>query len=180
MEQPIDSSYRFIPLTRGQWAIVDTCDYDYLMQWKWCAQWNPKNRSYYAIRNSKLVNRKRTLIWMHRVILGLEGGDPLEGDHALHNTLDNRRFVDGKENLRIASDLDQGKNHLMREDNTSGYTGAFFKKEGVYESYISIDGKRTYLGSRSTARAAHFELYVPAAKIHYGRFARPDLFEKEN
>ena len=37
-----------VPLTQGQFALVDDEDYDYLMQWKWHVQKRP--HTYYACR----------------------------------------------------------------------------------------------------------------------------------
>jgi len=83
-----------IPLTQGQVALVDNTDYDWLNQWKWCAQ---RTRGvFYAVRNSPRKNGKKHQIFMHREILGLRYKDGQEGDHRNHNTLDNQR-----ENLRV-------------------------------------------------------------------------------
>lgn len=39
-----------IPLTQGQFALVDDEDYDWLMQWKWHAFQGPTNKTYYAAK----------------------------------------------------------------------------------------------------------------------------------
>jgi hypothetical protein len=39
---------RRIELTRGMFAVVDSCDYEYLNQWKWQAV--QKRHCYYAVR----------------------------------------------------------------------------------------------------------------------------------
>ena len=45
-----------IPLTQGKEAIVDDCDYDYLMQWKWfCVK---QRGNYYAVRQQYLGNQQ--------------------------------------------------------------------------------------------------------------------------
>ncbi len=100
--------YRLIPLTKGQFAKVDTADYDWLMQWKWCATWVQSTNSYYAMRSVRIgprcENKKRPVL-MHRQILGLEPGNPLTGDHIWHDTLDNRRSQ-----LRVATQMENNKN----------------------------------------------------------------------
>lgn len=48
--RPQPDNTRRIPLSQGQFAIVDASNYDWLIQWKWYAQWNPKTRSFYAVR----------------------------------------------------------------------------------------------------------------------------------
>jgi hypothetical protein len=66
--QPQDPSYRLIPLTYGQNTIVDTENYDWLMQWEWEALWDPKTKSYYAVRY-----QRDKIIWMHREIMKRAG-----------------------------------------------------------------------------------------------------------
>src|SRR5208282_311362 len=98
--QPTSPSYREIPLTQGQVALVDIADFEWLNQWKWTAQWSESNQCFYAIRRpGKSADGKRHKIWMHRLILGLMLRDEREGDHIkTGKTLDNRRA-----NLRIAN-----------------------------------------------------------------------------
>ena len=82
---------RFVELTQGQRAIVDECDYQEVIQsGPWCAQWNRKIKSFYALR-SVAVNNKKTTEQLHRFLLGLKHGDLSQGHHVNHDTLDNRR-----------------------------------------------------------------------------------------
>lgn len=103
----IDGVYcRLIPLTMGQWAIVNADDYEWLSAYKWFALYAKHTNSYYAARKSLTVNGKRELIRMHRQVLGLEEGNPLEGDHIYpFATTDNRR-----KNLRIVTAAEQHLN----------------------------------------------------------------------
>lgn len=163
-----DCTYRFIPLSRGLYAIVDAKFYAYLSQWKWHARGTDK-QGFYACRGEKLPNGKHLTVLMHREILGLRRGDGLVGDHALHNTLDNRLFVDGRENLRIATPQ---QNVLNRRGfvGECGYRGVH-RYKGSYAAYMTINGKFTRLGVKETATEAFFELWVPAAKANHGKFA---------
>ena len=36
--EPPDESIRYIPLTKGKYAIIDAVDYERVAQYKWCAQ----------------------------------------------------------------------------------------------------------------------------------------------
>lgn len=168
MQTPSEQSYREIPLTDWQVAKVDCNLYEELHAFNWSAQWNKNNRAFYAVRGY----RGRT-IYMHRQILGLEYGDRRSGDHAFHDTLDNRLFVDGRPNLRIANNFQQGYNQGIRRSNTSGYKGVsiFKPKPWLYVAMIRINGRQKNLGYRRTAEAAWRELYVPAALEHHGEFA---------
>lgn len=68
-----------IPLTQGQFVLVDDADYDWLNQWKWnVLKMNGGN--FYAVRSS-LKNGKQYAIYMTRQILGLKYGDSQMGDH---------------------------------------------------------------------------------------------------
>jgi hypothetical protein len=154
-----------IPLTQGQFAIVDDRDYAELSKHKWHAWWSANTGSFYAVG---IVNGKR--IKMHRFILGFAAGDPRRGDHALHKTLDNRRLVGGKRNLKIASRGENAYNARTRCDNTSGFKGVGFHV-GAYRARIRVDGRSLYLGSCKTPAAAH-KLYAAAAKKYHGRFAQ--------
>ena len=100
----IDGVYcRLIPLSRGLWTIVDAADYEWLAAYKWFALFAKHTGAYYAARKE---NGTRELVRMHRQILGLKEGNPLEGDHIYpFNTLDNRR-----KNLRIVTAVEQHLN----------------------------------------------------------------------
>jgi hypothetical protein len=96
----IDGVYcRLIPLTKGQFAIVDAADYEWLSQYRWRAFWDWHTKSYYARTYERGKNHEtRRELRMHRLIVGLEIGDKRLPDHINHETLDNRRL-----NLRIAT-----------------------------------------------------------------------------
>jgi hypothetical protein len=108
---------------------------------------------------------------MQREILGLQYGDPREGDHALHNTLDNRLFVDGKENLRIATRAEQNYNKRKTDRNTSGFKGvSLCKSTGRWRACINIYGKRKHLGYFDTKEESYAAYCKAAIELH-GKFA---------
>lgn len=155
-----EESYRLIPLTQGQFAIVDAADFDWLNQWKWCAMWCPKMNSFYALRRVKNI-----AILMHRLILGLEYGDPREGDHIESGkTLDNRR-----NNLRIATRSQNKCNKRLQRNNTSGYNGVDFQR-GKWRARVKKHGKEIIVGYYPTAEDAHLAR-CEAAKVLHGEFA---------
>ena len=94
-----------IPLTQDKFALVDDEDYEYLMQWKWCAI-RGRHR-WYAMRKSGA----RTLL-MHRVVLDAPRRTPV--DHINADGLDNRKC-----NLRLCT---TGQN-TQRGDFRTGKTG---------------------------------------------------------
>jgi hypothetical protein len=160
-------SYREIPLTKGQVALVDAADYEWLMQWKWFAHWAPVAKKFYAVRNEALGLRKQHIVPMHRQILGLKRGDKMHGDHINMETLDNRRS-----NLRIASGSQNMMNRRLQSNNKSGTKGVYWDSERrKWASVIGIDGKYIRLGRFDHIHEAA-SAYAEAAKKYHGEFAR--------
>jgi hypothetical protein len=160
-----ESEYRTITLTRGQVAIVDSFDYDWLNQWKWFAHYEKKTESFYACR-SVVENKKRGTIWMHRQILGLSALDGKIGDHKnSEKTLDNRR-----ENLRVSTQAQSLMNRRKCKRNRCGAKGVSLNN-GTYLVRIGIGGKTIYIGRRKTINEAEL-LYAEASKKYHGDFGR--------
>ena len=151
-------------------AIVDDEDYARLSAHKWYAHWEPKTGTFYAARNSSRTTGRR-VVWMHREILGLIVDDPCTGDHAFHVTLDNRKFIDGRPNLRIATLSQQQHNHQMQRNNTSGFKGVTFSRnKGKYVARIKMNGAMKHLGYRDTASDAA-DLVIAERKSLHSEFA---------
>ena len=141
-----------IPLTQGQYALVDDKVYVKLSRYKWYALWSKRTQSFYAVRGIRLTNGKLTIERMHRRILGLKYGDKRQGDHINHNTLDNRRF-----NIRIVTHQENQHNRRSK---------GYYKQGRKYHAQIRMDGMQIYLGmfdTRAEARAA----YLKAKRIHH-------------
>ncbi len=143
-----------IQLTQGQVALVDDADYEWLNQWKWFVCWNHHVRSFYAVRNIRLPSGQRTTLKMHRLLLGLERGDPRQCDHINHQTLDNQRG-----NLRIVTNQE---NHFNAH--AKGYY--WNKKMQKYKVQIGLNGDQKYLGYFDDPAEAH-QIYLDAkTKLH--------------
>jgi hypothetical protein len=152
--QPQDASYRFIPLTKNQTAIIDATDFEWLSKFNWCASWNPHLRAFYA--------QKGKGVSMHRFILGCKAGEI--GDHINGNTLDNRR-----ENLRKCTMAESNRNRKLHRRNRSGFKGVSLAN-GKWEAVICIDGTDLRLG-RYTSPQKAARAYDEAAKRYHGVFA---------
>ncbi len=169
MTTPSNPLYREIPLTKGQVAIVDADNYEWLRRYAWSAWWNKGTRSFYARRSGERVNGRNRTVYMHREILGLRHGDIRQGDHVnpgetLRNTNDN---------LRIATHQENQYNRRRNRESISGYKGVYVdhkKKRNKYIAQITINGENVKLGCRSTAEKAHDELYAPKALRVHGKF----------
>lgn len=142
-----------IKLTQEKFAIVDDCDYDYLMQRKWYY------RDGYAVRGGKPV------IYMHRVILERMGFKNFaRSDHTNRNRLDNRRC-----NLRPATDSQSQCNRNKQKNNTSGYIGVYWCR-GKWVAQIKVNKKQIYLG-RYDDKLEAAQVRNKVIKKYHGEFA---------
>ena len=164
-------TFRRIPLTRGQFAIVDVEDYERLSKYKWYAGINTNDRDFYAkrINTSNDTRPKTRFIMMHREILNVPDG--LLVDHINHNTLDNRRA-----NLRPATKQQNSWNQRKKRGNyTSRYKGVHFNKSmNRWGARLVYNGKDIPIGyfddEKSAARA-----YDAKASELFGEFATPNF-----
>ena len=166
-----NNNTKLIPLTQGQFAIVDAEDFDELNKFKWCA--TKEHGTWYAVRFSLSINGKRHKILMHRVILGLEPGDGKEGDHQNHNGLDNRL-----DNLRICTRSQNQHNQKPQKNCTSQYKGVtWHKRAHKWQVEITKNGKKRYLGCFMSEIEAALS-YNKYAQKFYGEFARLNILSK--
>lgn len=158
-----DNEIKRIKLTRGQFALVDDADYDWLNQWKWYAH---KSRGvFYAVRMLSQKCGKHIEIRMHRLILGLEHGDKREGDHRNHNTLDNQQV-----NLRICTHQQNTFNQKSPSSSSQFKGVSWHKAHKKWQAYIKTNGKIKYLGIFKAERDAAL-VYDTAAIREFGEFA---------
>ncbi len=109
----LENTMKKIPLTRGQFALVDDEDFGWLNQWHWCAHRNRNpNGNLYAV--GKLGS-------MHRVIMKAKPKQIL--DHKNRNSLDNRRI-----NLRFCTFSQNHQNKISKRKSTSKYKGVSWFK----------------------------------------------------
>jgi hypothetical protein len=148
-----------IPLSQGVSALVDDCDYEHVMQWKWYYNQG------YAVRTT-YTNGKRTIL-MHRVILERMGFKVFaECDHASRDGVDNRR-----DNLRPATPSQNGCNRSRQSNNTSRHPGVCRKKQSKkWRAYINVDGKQKHLGYFDDIEEAK-RVREEAIKKYHGEFA---------
>ncbi|MFA5783392.1 MAG: AP2 domain-containing protein [Phycisphaerae bacterium] len=148
--------FRRIPLTRGQYVIVEPGDYDWLMQYKWHAS-DGRGGNFYA--------KNRKLQQMHRLIMKPPRDKVV--DHINRNGLDNRRA-----NLRVVTQTQNKWNNGQRVTRySSKYRGvSWHKREKKWTAIISINGRAKSLGyfkdEKEAARA-----FDKAAKELRGEYA---------
>jgi hypothetical protein len=153
-----------IALSQGKFAKVDDDDFERLNAVKWCAKWNPKTISFYAVRTIR-SGEKRSRILMHREILAAAPGQLV--DHRNHKTLDNQ-----KSNLRVCSSSENCQNRLPRITSETGFKGVGRKSRGSTRWYARIraEGRIIHLGYFSTPQEAAM-VYDVAAIRYFGEFA---------
>ena len=151
-----------IKLTQGKFALVSDEDYEYLNQWKWFA--HKGYTTFYAIRHSLTINKKRTLIYMHRVIaerMGIKNPD-----HIDRNGLNNQR-----NNLRDSTRSQNNANRGLNKNNTSGYKGVCWNKQKQkWHARIRVNYKYVQLGLFDNIKDAA-RAYNKAALKYFGEFA---------
>ena len=145
---------RWIPLTKGKFALVDEQDYEPLSKYFWCYT----RQGYAEATQRKLYDINRI---MHR---NMFPPTELEVDHINGDKLDNRRA-----NLRLATREQNSKN--LRPQKGRKYKGVYYRKKfDNWVASISLDKKLIYLGVFNTDDDAA-RAYNEAAKRMHGEFA---------
>ena len=158
--------YGLIPLTQGKLAIVDAEDYDWLIQYNWCAC--KCRNTFYATR----MGGGRT-IRMHREIMHAPKG--VMCDHINHNGFDNR-----KSNLRLCTNAQNSYNQQARSSCTSKYKGVHWNKpNNKWVARIAFKQKRMHIGCFDNEIKAAMA-YDKKAKELFGEFAYPNFTKERN
>ena len=169
-----------IQLMGNKVALVDDCDYENLMRYKW-EYIAPKNScgNEYA-RTRATINGKRIGTLMHRMIMSSTKGQII--DHKDRNGLNNQR-----ENLRVCSMAENAWNRKVQKSNLLGFRGVHkrystvkiknrkgeevtYQRKPRYIAFIRHNGNNIYIGSFLTPEVAA-EAYNQAALKYYGEFA---------
>lgn len=124
-------------------TLIDTEDLElvFSLNLKWFAGFN-KNANARYVTTSKTINKKKTTIPLHRLVMGSPKNMII--DHINGNTLDNR-----KSNLRVVTKGQNSQNlKNERKNSVSGVRGVNWHKTNKrWTANVRINGKRIYLGS---------------------------------
>lgn len=154
-----------IELTKGQYALVDDEDFEWVSAQKWQAKWDETTQSFYA-QGAETVYpngvRKQISISMHRKIMQTPKGQ--QCDHINHDTLDNRKC-----NLRNVTSSQNSMNRKgVRSDNVLGVRGVSPHGNG-FRAFIYIDRKRIYFRTHKNLQDALSDRKEAEMK-YYGEF----------
>lgn len=154
---------KLVSLTKNLFSIVWAVDYERAKKKNWRAKHD--ETGYYARNQGKFdpTTKKRKTISMEGFLLGSPEGVRI--DHINGNTLDNRR-----DNLRPSTRIENAQNRKISKNNKCGYKGVS-PCDGKYQSNITVNRVRIYLGTFDDPLPAH-EAYKVAALKYFGKFAR--------
>jgi hypothetical protein len=145
-----------IPLTRGAVALVDECDAEIVLRYRWHSMRRP-NGILYARTD---VMGKSVL--MHRIIMGCSSPNVI--DHVDGDGLNNQRA-----NLRICTQQMNCGNARKRVSGASIYKG-IFRHRAKWQASIGCDGKVVHLGTFESEMDAALA-YDAAAREAFSTFA---------
>jgi len=152
-----------IPLTKGEFALVDDEDFVWLSQWKWCCHVDKSGQKY--ARRIAYKGRKRKLIMMHKIVKAPPEG--MINDHRDRNGLNNQ-----KDNLRPCTRSQNCMNRNPRKTSKTGFKGiAFAAKLGKWVAFVRTCGKFYHLGVFTDPVSAA-KAYNRKALEMFGEFAR--------
>lgn len=128
---------------QGHAILVDPEDVEMLSNYEWSA--SKQGRKVYAFCR---VGDK--IVYMHRMLLGLDIGNELMVDHINGCTLDNRRS-----NLRAVTSLENSWHVVNAKANKYGFKGVTYNRvSGRYQARIRVGDRRVSLGYFDTAEDA--------------------------
>lgn len=155
----------------GQYAIIDSDDFNLVNQYKWYLHKDGYLRSFtFVIGTSRgattTANRykgKTVVQKLHRLIIDTPKG--METDHVNRNKLDNR-----KSNLRICNRLENVNNMIFHSRSSIYHGVSWLKRDKKWTAQISYQSKKINLGSFREEHHAAMAYDIWAKKFHK-RFA---------
>lgn len=161
-----------IMLTKDKVALVDECDLELVLAYRWHALASGRTQ-WYARSDTRLSRSKKIILLMHRLLLKTPPGT--ETEHRNGCGLDNRRG-----NLRFAThSQNQANRSKWKLDATSRFKGVFFHKSmSKWVASIRVNRRLIHLGYFDIEVKAALA-YNEAAIKYFGEYARLNEVMKE-
>lgn len=140
--------------TKGEPFYIDTIYLEKVQRYTWC-----KNASGYLVANA---NGK--ILRLHRYILDIDDNSIIV-DHINHKKEDNTL-----NNLRKCTPNENGKNLIIKKNNTSGHPGVRITASNKYNARIYVNGKEIHIGNYDTFEEA-VEARLKAELKYFGEFS---------
>ena len=161
-----------IPLSQGQFAIVDDADHALLAGFRWAYRAERDGRQGYAVRHVKVGGKDR-LSYLHREIAG-----PVPPGHEViflnHDRLDCRR-----ENLKVVSKEEARRHHRVRRDSKSGVKGVRYNPEtDTWSAVIYRHGHCYLVGTYTFKEAAVVAYEAEVRRQNPDLHAAPERVER--
>jgi len=149
---------RWIPLTKGLFALVDEKDYEAANRFAWTADINPRTAYAYCKRGGEIF-------WLHRILMSAP--ENMQVDHRDGNGLDCRR-----DNMRVCSLKNNHRNIRKTIVKTSSkFKGVSWDKtREKWSAKIKFNGKTINLGRFEDEDEAG-KAYDESAGRLFGEFA---------
>lgn len=143
-------------------ARVDDPDFDRLARFQWRAK--KHGRTYYAVRDIRKSDGRRTTQHLHHAVLG-----PGRYDHADGNGLNNQR-----RNIRMATADQNSANRRKQRGCSSQFKGVCWHHNRTWVARITVRHLPIHLGYFKNELSAA-QAYDRAAKKYFGKFAKPNF-----
>lgn len=161
-----------IKLNQSYETLIDNKYYSILNKYKWFIGIDSKQNINSGVRRSISKNNKKHTIYIHRIIMELEGHNIRNKviDHIDGNPLNNQI-----NNLRLATRHENNMNLKLRKNSKTGYKGVIYiSKSKKWRARISFNYKTIHLGCFSNKIDA-IKAYNIAAMKYFGEFARLNI-----
>lgn len=164
---PVGPSIVYVPLSRGQFSIIDSSSMEEVKKYNWYASWSKGGKCFYAVRNFVVSPGKWERISLHSLLLGNKEGFMI--DHMNGITLDNRLS-----NLRHATRSQNVCNQKLRINRKGFLKGAHWHKGNkTWTACIGLKGKHIHLGTFRSQEEAHAAYKNASLELHreFSRFS---------
>lgn len=136
-----DAEYILVPVrfrgTHHGYAKIGPTDYEEYMAGR---SWYMSSSGYLTRRRPG--NERPCHVFLHRLILGIDGEPGVFGDHINRDRLDNRRC-----NLRIVTNAENSQNRGSKPGSTSRYRGVSWSRtKRSWRVEVSVANERHLLG----------------------------------